>query len=207
MPIPTRLANDGWWLCERPSTALVCNFPSRQVAQKWLISPRRHPMPAPFRKAPFPVKPAIAVALAALADWLFYDQRIGISAVVFAIALACGSLLANFATLEQKQALLAGILVLAGLVPAVEEFNVVSLFFMVLALGVGLLLTTNRKFDSARPTGFRASRPLSVRSIQILPGRPRRVQSAGTDGGPRRVVHSRVSSAASSYFCSPRPIR
>jgi hypothetical protein len=97
----------------------------------------------------FPAKPAIAVALAALADWLFYGQRIGISVVVFAIALACGSLLANFARLDRRQVALAGILVLAGLVPAVEEINAASLVFVVLALGVGLLLTTNRE-----PTGF-----------------------------------------------------
>lgn len=93
----------------------------------------------------FPVKPVIAFALAALADWLFYGQRIGISALLFAIALACGSLLANFARLDRRHILLAGILVLAGLVPAVEEFNAASLFFIALALGVGLLLTTNRK--------------------------------------------------------------
>ena len=49
----------------------------------------------------FAVKPAIVLALAALADWLFYGQRIGISAVVFAIALACGALLANFAPFER----------------------------------------------------------------------------------------------------------
>jgi hypothetical protein len=93
----------------------------------------------------FPVKPAIALALAALADWLFYGHRIGISVVLFAIALTFGSLLANFARLDRKQILLAGGLVLAGLVPAVEEFNAASLFFIALALGVGLLLTTNRK--------------------------------------------------------------
>jgi hypothetical protein len=38
---------------------------------------------------------------------------------------------------------LAGILVLAGLLPAVEEINAGSLLFVALALGVGLLLTTN----------------------------------------------------------------
>ena len=86
----------------------------------------------------FPVKPAVAVALAALADWLFYSERIGISAVVFAMALACGSLLANFTRLNRRNVVPAGILVLAGLVPAVEEFNVVSLFFIALALGVSL---------------------------------------------------------------------
>ena len=92
----------------------------------------------------FPVKPMIAFALAALADWLFYDQRIGISAVIFAIALACSSLLANFARLDRRQTMLAGILVIAGLVPAVEEFNTVSFFFITLTLGVVLLLTTDR---------------------------------------------------------------
>lgn len=96
----------------------------------------------------FPVKPLIAFALAALADWLFYDQRIGISAIIFAIALACGSLLANFARLDRRRVLLASILVLAGLVPAVENLNAVSLFFIVLALGVGLSLTTNRPLTS-----------------------------------------------------------
>jgi hypothetical protein len=93
----------------------------------------------------FSVKPIIAFALAALADWLFYGQRIGVSAVIFAVALACGALLANFARLDRRQVFLAGILVLAGLVPAVEDFNAASLFFIALALGTGLSLTTNRK--------------------------------------------------------------
>ncbi|MEH2532690.1 hypothetical protein V1277_000928 [Bradyrhizobium sp. AZCC 1588] len=95
------------------------------------------------QESPIPVKPAIAVALAALADWLFYGQQIGISAVVFALALALGSLTANFATLNRSRMLLAGVLVLAGLVPAIEEFNTASLASMILALSVGLLLTTN----------------------------------------------------------------
>ena len=96
----------------------------------------------------FPVKPAIALALAALADWLFYGQRIGISAVVFAIALIVRFVARQFRDAESKtQALLAGILVLPGLVPAVEEFNAASLVFMLLALGVGLQLATNRKLE------------------------------------------------------------
>ena len=43
-----------------------------------------------------------------------------------------------------KQVLLAGAVLLVALVPAIEEFNVASLTFMLLALGIGLLLTTNR---------------------------------------------------------------
>jgi len=97
----------------------------------------------------FAVKPAIVLALAALADWLFYGQRIGVSAVGFAITLACGALLANFARLNKTQVLLAGALVLAALVPAIEEFNAASFFFIVLALGVGLSLTTGPKLTGA----------------------------------------------------------
>ncbi|ANW00473.1 hypothetical protein LMTR13_10145 [Bradyrhizobium icense] len=92
----------------------------------------------------FAAKAAIVLALAALADWLFYGHGIGISAAIFAVAVACGSLLANLATLNRKQTLKAGTLLLIALVPAIEEFNVASLTFMVLALGLGLLLTTNR---------------------------------------------------------------
>jgi hypothetical protein len=92
----------------------------------------------------FPVKTAIVLALAALADWLFYGHGIGVSAAIFAVALACGSLLANIATLDRKKLPPACALLLAGLIPAVEEFNAASLTFMVVALGAGLLLTTNR---------------------------------------------------------------
>ena len=103
------------------------------------------PSVGPIQESTFPAKLPIALALAALADWLFYGQQIGISAVIFAIALACGSLLANFARLNRTQTLLAGLLVLASLVPAIEEFNAGSLLFIALALGIGLALTTNHE--------------------------------------------------------------
>jgi hypothetical protein len=96
---------------------------------------------------------AIAFSLAALADWLFYGERIGISAVVFALAVTGGSLLANFSHLNRKQALLAGVLVLAGLVPAIEEFNAVSLAFIVLA-----------HWGTSSQRGPQSGRPLSPRS-------------------------------------------
>lgn len=93
----------------------------------------------------FPVKPALAVALAALADWLFYGEPIGISAVVFSLTLVSGSLLTNFATLDRRRLLPAGLIILVGLVPAIEEFNPASLAFIILALGAALQLTTNRE--------------------------------------------------------------
>ncbi len=54
-------------------------------------------MPAalPARESSLPFKLAIAFALAALADWLFYGQIIGISAVIFGIALSLVSVLGD----------------------------------------------------------------------------------------------------------------
>ena len=145
MTIPSRLANDGWWLCERPSATLVCTFPLQTGSAKMAEFSTPASNAGSIQENTFPAKLPITLALAALADWLFYGQRIGISAVVFAVALACGVLLANFARLNRTQLLLAGALLLAALVPAIEEFNAASFFFIVLALGIGLLLTTNRK--------------------------------------------------------------
>lgn len=99
------------------------------------------------RKSTLPIKPAIALALAALADWLFYDQPVGISAVIFAIALILGSLLANFAAMDRTKLSLAGFVAAAGLVLAFEEFNAISLAFIMLSLGICLQLITSRKSD------------------------------------------------------------
>src|SRR5215207_543779 len=144
MPVPTRLANDGWWLCERPATALVCNslLQTGSAIMADFTAPASNA--GAIQERTFPVKAAIVLALAALADWLFYGHSIGISAAIFAVAVACGAPPANLATLNRKQVLPAGALLLVALFPAIEEFNVASLIFMVLALGVGLLLATNR---------------------------------------------------------------
>ena len=147
MPVPTRLANDGWWLCERPPTALVRSISLQTGSATMVAFSSPAPSAGSVQENAFPVKPAIAVVLAALADWLFYDQQIGLSAVVFTLALICGSVLVNLAMLEKPQALLAGIVVLPGLLPAVEEFNAASLVFILVSLGVGLQLAANRKFE------------------------------------------------------------
>src|SRR6476620_11044529 len=117
MPFPTRLANDGWWLCERPATALVCNFPLQTGSAIMTDFTAPASNAGSVHEGTFPVKAAIVLALAALADWLFYGYGIGISAAIFAVAVGCGSLLANLATLNRKQVLPAGVLLLVAMVP------------------------------------------------------------------------------------------
>src|ERR1700759_3253999 len=70
-----------------------------------------------------PVKLAITLGLTALADWLFYDERIGISMTLFAIALFAGSWLGNLVGLNWRRTATAALVLFVGLVPAVEELN------------------------------------------------------------------------------------
>jgi Domain of unknown function (DUF4173) len=94
------------------------------------------------------IRVAAAIALAALADWLLYDEYAGISVVIFAVALAGVSLATNLDTVDRRRLLPAGLILIAGLVPAVESLNALSLGFALLALGVAAAMLTNRGFDS-----------------------------------------------------------
>ena len=89
-----------------------------------------------------------AVGLATLADWLFYNEYAGISVVIFAIALSGCALLTNFAAIERRRLLPAGLFMTAGLIPAIEDLNPLSLGFLLLALGVAAAMLTNSGFDS-----------------------------------------------------------
>ena len=107
------------------------------------------PLPAigaTLRISPMP-KLAIALLLTGFADWLFYDQRSGISVVVFAVALAAAALLANMDQLAPRRAGSAGLVLLAALLPAIEELNALSLFFVVLALAMSVALVTGRELS------------------------------------------------------------
>ncbi|MES1149937.1 MAG: DUF4153 domain-containing protein, partial [Bradyrhizobium guangdongense] len=97
----------------------------------------------PATTSSLPFKLAIVLALAALADVLFYDARIGLSLAIFAIAVAGGSWMANRTTLDRQRVLISGIVVLLGLVPVIEDVNTVSVLLVVMALALALLLATN----------------------------------------------------------------
>jgi hypothetical protein len=102
-----------------------------------------------------PVKLALTLGLAACADWLFWSQRIGLSFVLFAVALFASSWLGNFAGFERRRAAIAAVVLLAGLVPAVEELNTLSFFLAVAALVVSVAILTNPDF-SRLTDGLRA---------------------------------------------------
>ncbi|MCP3371730.1 DUF4153 domain-containing protein [Bradyrhizobium cajani] len=97
----------------------------------------------PIRPSALSAKLAMALILAALADWLFYGQRVGLSLVIFAIAITGASLLANHATLDFRRATIGGAILALGLAPAVEELTMLSFMVLIAALLIALLLATN----------------------------------------------------------------
>lgn len=97
----------------------------------------------PIRPSALSAKLAMALLLAALADWLFYGQRIGLSLTLFAIATACVSVLFNHAALDLRRAAIGGAILTLGVVPAVEELNTLSFLILVASLTIALLLATN----------------------------------------------------------------
>ncbi|MDH2351664.1 DUF4173 domain-containing protein [Bradyrhizobium sp. SSUT112] len=111
----------------------------------------------PIRHSSIPPRLGLALALAALADWLFYGERIGLSLTLFAIATACVSILFNHAALDRRRGIIGAAILVAGLVPAVEELNTLSFLILAAALLVALLLATNPETtglaDRARALG------------------------------------------------------
>jgi hypothetical protein len=97
-----------------------------------------------------PRKLIVALAVTGFADWLFYDQKIGISVAVFLLVLGGLSLLTNPVHAGLRQWLLAVILALAGLASVVEEFNVLSASLCVLAVAVAVSTLTNPLMDGLR---------------------------------------------------------
>jgi hypothetical protein len=94
-----------------------------------------------------PIKLAIAIGLAALADVLFWGQRIGLSMALFAALLFIAALLANRAWFDQRRSLIAATIIVAGLVPAVEDLNFLSFLFAIGSVGIGIAVTTNPGFS------------------------------------------------------------
>jgi len=103
----------------------------------------------PVQRNAISAKLAIALGLTALSDWLFYGEPPGISVVIFAVALAAGSLVANPGRISRRRGVTAAAVLLAGLAPAVEELNAISFMFVIAALVVSVSIMTNP--DAKRP--------------------------------------------------------
>ena len=95
---------------------------------------------------------AAAAVVTALADWLFYLHRPGISVAIFALALSLAVALANPIRAGRIGLSAAPILLVLAVLPAVEDFGVLSLVFAAVGAALFALMITGWP---ARPAGER----------------------------------------------------
>jgi MFS family permease len=169
MPIPTRLANDGWWLCLPPSSSIdAAPFPANS-GQDPMKSISLTAFPMPVWSCSLPRKLAVAAGATALADWLFYDHTIGISLALFLLVLAGLSLLANRLRAGRREALVAVAILIAGVAPIVEALTPLSVLFGILAVAVAVSTLTTPFIGGWRDR-FKAVRTLLlVGPFRLLP--------------------------------------
>lgn len=128
MPIPIRLANDGWWLCA-PTTTFAMKTPPHTTANGLPTmtpffatadteTPIRHSLLRPL---------AIALCATAAADWLFYGHVIGISFAIFVVILIACTAIANPHLATMPARLRASAIAAVAVAPAITSINLASL--------------------------------------------------------------------------------
>jgi hypothetical protein len=123
------------------------------------------------------LKLAVALGLAAFADWLFYAEDLGVSVAIFAVALTCGALVANPFSRERRRIVMACIILVGGLIPVVEELDVMSFILLVLALATSVATVTGSDLSGPR------SRLVALRDLLLTgPYRLVRDVAAGFHG-------------------------
>jgi hypothetical protein len=93
---------------------------------------------------------AFAAVTTAFADWLFYGHRIGLSLALYLLALAGLSLLSGGVRTSRRVSLFAVAILIAGLLPIVEAFNILSALFGIAAIVVAVSLLTNPFIENLR---------------------------------------------------------
>ncbi len=146
MPIPSRLANDGWWLSE-PLTVRAASLrqPARPMPMKILSL---EPFADPFDLRGTPFKLLVALGTVALADWLFYDRAIGLSLPLFMLALVAAALITNPVLADRRKAMVTAALLIAAVTPLAEDLNPISVIFGILGTALAVAALTNPFFDA-----------------------------------------------------------
>ncbi|MGJ4947207.1 DUF4153 domain-containing protein [Bradyrhizobium sp. HKCCYLS20291] len=127
------------------------------------------PLAAPAASLSTWPKFAIAFALLGLADALFYDQPAGLSFAIFAAALVAASLLVNHASIDRPRMMLATFTLVVGLLPAIEDFTLLSVASVVLATLSAIALSTNPNARGLRLPLTAARQLLLIGPLRLIP--------------------------------------
>lgn len=83
----------------------------------------------------WPWRIAIVAMLTALADWLFFRQHVGVSLVLFMLALGVAVLLINRDGADVRERIIYAGVLIAALLPCLEDINVMSVLIAMFGIG------------------------------------------------------------------------
>jgi Domain of unknown function (DUF4173) len=109
---------------------------------------------APAR--PLVVPLFLAIGCVALADWLFYGWDIGISLALFLGVLGVAALFSNGMQTSRKTRITLVAVFIAGLLPLIEEVNLLSICVAMLTTGMSVIAQTSRQATSWQRQLFEA---------------------------------------------------
>jgi hypothetical protein len=113
------------------------------------------PTPAPARPIVRPL--LLAAACAALADWLFYGWEIGISLALFLGLLGVVAVPSNDVRATRRTQIIMTAISIAGLLPLVEDVNILSVIVSALATAMFVIIMTARETLSWQRQLFEAA--------------------------------------------------
>ncbi len=130
-----------------------------------------------------PLKLLMAIGLAALADALFYDQRLGLSVAIFAAAVVMVSLAANHALIARHRMMTASAIFIAGLLPSVEDLNLLSFLFLMLGSATTIAVLTDPQLKGLRAWLSDLRQLLVTGPLRLLPDAARTLSGPGLTRG------------------------
>lgn len=158
MPIPTRLANDGWWLCDAEISSVSARSPAHsKVGLFVMIISLASTSTIASSSRNIVSKLLLAVTMTALADWLFYGHTVGLSLAIFLACLIACSLMTSQLHIGWRRCCLALGIMYMGLAPVIEEAGALSISISLICTAIAAALLTNplfqRPFDSLAAVG------------------------------------------------------
>jgi uncharacterized protein DUF4153 len=138
----------------------------------------------------WPLKLALIAALTTLADWLFFRHEIGISLVVFVIALGAAVLIATPTWPNRREMLAATAVLIAALVPLVEATNPFSVAFSIIGAAYFALVASVRASGPLRERASAVASLLFTGPLWVFPDIGRAIHAAQRTGAVSAMSQS-----------------
>lgn len=149
MPVPTRLANDGWWLCAAEISSAPAHSPAHfNQGLSNMINSLASTRTLASSLESVPKKLLVAGAMTGLADWLLYGHAVGLSLVVFLLCLAACAFITGPLHIGWGRCGIAFGILCLGLAPLIEETNPLSILIGILSAAITAAILTNPFFET-----------------------------------------------------------